>query len=475
MADALVLAIDIGTSAVRSAVVDSRGSVLSASRVERRDETAGSTFDVRRLWSDVVDSIVQLPSEHRAAIVALCIAGYVGSVFVDADGEPVGDGRGWADTSGAEVFAERAGDRLASMLHETGRVVAGGGAGAAFLDLRLTRPELAERIARVLTPKDFILVRLTGEAVTDRTSAAYTNLSAIEAHTWSPELLDLVGLTRSQLPEQQASTAVVGRVVPTVARQLGLSREVRVVAGATDGSVGAALVLRRQTDAIVDVAGSTDVLLRLVDHPRQAPARSIVNPYPLGGFSAGGPTGATGAAYAHWATLLGFAGLGDATGHLVDNLARIGPGAAGLVIDPSLSGSRFPHWQGDRRGSVRGQRADHGSAHFLLATAEGAAHIVRDAVDTLDPTRSATVILAGGAARSTALIRLRASVLGRSIEVCDEPDVTLLGAGLLALIGCEVDIEHFDAGLRRTTVHPDPAHAATYDALHEEWRCTLGF
>ena len=108
MTDALVLAIDIGTSAVRSAAVDGGGVIVASTRVTRPDASAGTRFDAERLWLDVVQSIVSLPASARARISTLAIAGHVGTVFVDADGAPVGEGRGWADSSGIELLTAAA-------------------------------------------------------------------------------------------------------------------------------------------------------------------------------------------------------------------------------------------------------------------------------------------------------------------------------------------------------------------------------
>ncbi len=475
MTDALVLAIDIGTSAVRSAAVDGGGVIVASTRVTRPDASAGTRFDAERLWLDVVQSVVSLPASARARISTLAIAGHVGTVFVDADGAPVGEGRGWADSSGIELLTAAAGDSLAELLAAAGRTTPAGGAGSALLALRRSDPAAAASVARVLTPKDFVIWRFTRAAVTDRTSAAYSGLSAIADSTWSPRMLELVGLDPAQLPEQFAADEIVGELASEVADELGLNRGVAVAAGATDGSVGAALVLRDRQGVVADVAGTTDVLVRLVASPGDAPTGAVINPYPLGGFSAGGPTGATGAAFARWAVLLGFADVADATSFLAARLEAIGPGADGLLIDPSLSGARFPHWRPERTGMVIGQREDHGREHVLLAAAEGAAHIVRDAVDALDPSGAATLVLAGGVARSPELARLRADVLGRPIEVCQQPDVSLLGAALIALRGAGADVSAFGAHERRETVHPDPARAEQYAALHATWRSSLGF
>jgi len=469
MTVALALAIDVGSSAVRCAVVDADGMVVASSRVARIDAAAGATFDVERLWRDVVRTIRDLPIVSLSAVAAVGIAGHVGTVFVDADLQPVVDGRGWGDVGGVDQLATAAGGALPRLLRVTGRAVVTGGAGAAFLDLRTHQPRAAARVTGILTPKDLIIARMTGRSATDRTSAAYTGLSAVESGTWSPQMLRLVGASNDQLPPQIRADEVVASVTASVGRELGIRADAVVVAGATDGSVGAAYVLGDREDIIADIAGTTDVLLRRTARLDAVPVGAVVNPYPLGGFGVGGPTGTTGGALARWAELLGFGDVAEAVRVIELASDRIGPGAAGLSMDPSLSGRRFPRWQPDATGAVFGQRDHHGPEHLLLAAVEGAAYVVREGVDRLDPTGTAPVVLAGGVARSRVLAQLRADVLGRPVELCPEPDVTVLGAAALAFRGIGVDMPVAQTGGGGRAV-PDPAAAAAYERLFGEWQ-----
>ncbi|MGV9800572.1 xylulokinase [Mycobacterium sp. NPDC003449] len=459
------LAVDIGSSAVRSAVIDSNGAITAVQRVDRQD-ASGVAFDPRQLWRDVRATIGGLSAGARRSIGSICIAGHVGTVFADAALEPVSAGRGWADSSGVTLLAEAAGSRLPDLLWETGRPAAAGGAGAAFLDLARDDPDVAARIAHVLTPKDYVIALLTGSRITDRTSAAYSGLSRLDG-SWSEEMLGLVGLEPDRMPIQRVATDVIGVVLPEVARELGIGRGVPVVAGGTDGTVGAALIIAERIDVVADISGTTDVLVRRIATRDEAPDGAVVNPYPFGGLSAGGPTGTTGGALAYWAQLLGFDNVASALAHVKNRLPEMIPGAGGLVIDPSISGSRFPRWRPEDTGSVLGQREEHRAEHLLLAAAEGAAYVVREGVDRLDPVRELGVVLAGGTARSQVLAQLRADVLGRDILVCSQPEITLLGAASIAFRGTEIPCDVKITG--SVALHPSAKRSATYEALFADW------
>ena len=106
---------------------------------------------------------------------------------------------------------------------------------------------------------------------------------------------------------------------------------------------------------------------------------------------------------------------------------------------------------------------------------EGAAFTVREGVDLLDPPGSGRlpVLLAGGLTRSPVATRLRADVLGRPVLVCAEPDVTLLGAAAVALVGTGAAADLDEArpllGCELRRVEPDPARARRYDELFAAW------
>ena len=470
----LVLAIDVGSSAVRAALVDPTGRVLASQRQSRPDSLSGITFDAALLWDQVKDAVTALPVDLRRSAVGLAIAGHIGTVFTDEDFEPVAHGLGWADTSGVDLLAQGLGASTSAALSTIGRAALTGGPAAAALALRQRGMGGFAQVRRILSPKDYLIGRLTGVAITDHTSAAYFGLSDVRERAWSAWLLDALDIDAALLPQQVTSTAIVGTLSSAVAASLGLPEALTVIAGGPDGSMGAAYVLAGRGNAIADVAGTTDVLVRPVASPDGAPAEAMLNPYILGGWAAGGATGMTGGALNRWAVLLGETDAASALARFGDDLATLGPGADGLIVRPTLSGSRFPRWNPTEVGLVAGQLDSHGPAHFLRAVVEGASYVVREGVDLLAPDSGVEVVLAGGAARSPLLAQLRADVLGRAVRVCAEPDVSLMGAALIAMVGsgihstAEEAANAMDEGW--TVLEPDAAAAARYDDLFGQWR-----
>jgi xylulokinase len=189
-------------------------------------------------------------------------------------------------------------------------------------------------------------------------------------------------------------------------------------------------------------------------------------------WTLGGATGMTGGAVSWWAQLLGLGTPAAMMVRLWPQMDAIGPGADGVQINPSLSGSRFPRCQPAERGSVHGLDAKHGPAHLMRAVVEAVAYVVRAGVDVLaEDEPDLSIVLAGGTARSPELSQLRADILGRDVLVCADPDVSLKGAALLALVGIGSS-DPDDPALRSPLhlVQPDRRRAKLFDELYARWR-----
>ena len=463
-----VIAVDVGTSSVRAALVDETGRIVEHVREPRPDGVSGVAFDAGLLWRQLCVVLRRLRERSEEVPEALCIAAHVGTVLVDADLRPVGLAGGWADATGVETVEALAGDDLPELLRVTGRPHLSGGVAAAAVAVRATRPQDFDRVRFALPPKDYLNARLTGAIATDFTSAAYTGVSSVADRAWSPALMGLLHLPPSMFPEQLSSVAVMGAVSVDAASRTGLPRGLPVVTGAPDGTAGACSVLRSDTGVVADISGTTDVLVRVATTPEEHVAGAVLNPYPLGTlWSQGGATGATGGAVTYWSQLLGGATGEDVV--LERALATTPPGARGLRIRTTMSGSRFPTWRPEDRGGVRGQLDRHGASDFLRAAAEGAAFTVREGVDLLADGGAVDVVLAGGAARSPQLAQLRADVLGRRVLVCEEPDVSLLGAGLLALEAVRPGSSDQVARVVTRAVLPERATASAYESFYQAW------
>lgn len=462
--DRAVVAVDVGTSAVRAALVSVDDGVVRAVRFSRTESVGGATYDAAALQHDVEGAIAALEIDGRPAAVG--IAAHIGAVAVDGDLRPVVPPGSWSDPRGIEVLAGLPEPIRRRLLAAAGRPAPAGGGLA--LAASLVGTDAEPRVASVLSPKDLLVARLTGHVGTDVVDAAYTLALDVAAARWS-DAAEALGVPRDWLPELAAPDAIVATLGDAAASRCRLAPGTPLVSGAPDGSAGIGILLGRRMDAIADVAGTTDVLGRLLVDVDDAPPGSVRNPSLLPGrWVAGGATGMTGGAVARWRTLVG----------AVDEhaIAAVPIGAHGLRVVPGMSGTRFPRWRAGDLGALVGQTSAHGAVEILRAAQEGASHAVREGVDVLDPTGTLPVVLAGGSTRSEHVVRMRASILGRTVLVASDPDVTIAGAAGLAFVGAglvaDLDEARDRLGIALRSVEPEPRDVAAYAIEHAAWRET---
>ena len=399
------------------------------------DAPGAAELDVERLWRDVC-ALIQEVAGSVATVHGIGIAAQLGMVLVDPAGEAVGRALLWADTRAHEEAEEL--DRLAG---ELGRRIGGRRITPELLAPRLIwlhrhRPELLARAARVISVKDFLVLRLTGNQLTDETHASYSGLFDVDNRRWSDELIRASGCDAKLLPRVRPATAKAGAVTAVASALTGIAPGVPVTVGASDGTVGVIGAGAVRPAVTVDVAGTTDTLLHTTAAPlRDSEGAMIVNAHAAPGlWSVGGPTGLTGGAVAWMARVLGFATEREVGAVLSDALAGVPPAAGGLLFRPALTGSRFPDWASAERGLLAGIDLAHGPLHLLRAAQEGAAFTVANALDVIRRCGCLVeeVIVVGGLASNPLALQLRADALNVRVVTLANEEASSIGAAMMA-------------------------------------------
>ena len=432
-----VLAIDVGTSAVRVSAVSPSGEALASERVAGLPAAVDGTtavLDPDVLWSGLAAPIGRLLTRSPAPI-AVGLACQVGTVLVDERLRPVLPALLWQDrraTAETDELDRRLGGLAAAV---AGRRPAPELWAARLLWVARHEPAAWARTRWVLSLKDYLVARFTGAVGTDATSASYSLLFDVRRRAWSPELAAAAGVPLDRLPVVLAADEMAGRVSTAVAKDVGLPPGLPVAVGGPDGSVAALGAGAVRAGVTVDVAGTTDVLVHVASAPLVDDSRrSVLNAYLLPGlWTVGGPTGLTGGAIPWLAGVLGFPSVEAAYAALGAAAAQLPPGADGVTFHPTLSGERFPTWDTAASGSIAGLRPGHGPAHLLRAAEEGAAFVAREGLAAVEAlgVEVGDVRVAGGVTRQPAAMQLRADAWGRPVLGVDA-EATTIGAAMLA-------------------------------------------
>ncbi len=261
------LGIDIGTSGTKTVAIDDRGKVLASSTAEH------DAFHPRPLWSEQdpedwwqatvrsVRKVVRQTQARRGDVKAIGLSGQMhGSVFLDKRGRVLRRAILWNDQRTADECDEI--ERLAGGRRRLIKMVANpamtGFTAPKILWLRNHEPKRCDKTATVRLPKAEIRRRLTGELATDVSDASGTLLLDVANRRWSRALLSKLELDANLLPRLYESEEVTGQLTRESAKQLGLTTDCRVVAGAGDcaaGAVGNGIVRRGTVSTSLGTSG----------------------------------------------------------------------------------------------------------------------------------------------------------------------------------------------------------------------------
>jgi glycerol kinase len=446
--EALVLAIDQGTTNTKALLCATDGTVLA-----RGSAGVGISFpapgwveqDAEQIWAATCAAVAEcLAAAPGGAPTAVAVSNQRESVVVWSarTGEPLGPVLGWQD---ARTTADT--EALVAAGHaETVRELTG-----LSLDPMFSAPKMRRLLDEAVTagadPADvrlgtvdaWLVHRLTGGAVfaTEAGNASRTLLLDLQSLDWHPRLLEIFGIPRSALPEVRASDEGFGVTAAGGALPAGIP--VAAVMADSHAALYAHGCTRPGTGKVTFGTGSS--VMTPCEKPDRAPAGItttlawVVDGRPT--YAREGNILASGSALDWTATTLG-APEGTSRGAFLSELAAQVPHAGGVHLVPAFAGLGAPHWDRGATGLVTGITAGTTRAHLARAALEAVAHQVADVVAAIEQGGGAWIDVLhadGGATASDLLMQLQADLLGRPVRVADVAEASALGVARLAVRG----------------------------------------
>jgi xylulokinase len=354
-----------------------------------------------------------------------------------------------------------------------------------ILWVRDNEPQLYERAAHFLLPKDFVRFRLTGEFATDVSDASGTLLFDVTHRRWSPEMLSALGIDSQILPKAFESPEITGEITREVAVLTGLSAGTPVVAGAGDqaaSAVGNGIVLPGLTSATL---GTSGVIFTYTAAPKLDPRGRIhtfCHAVP-GKWHVMGVTQGAGLSLRWFRDNFGsaeswFARQADVDPYelIIREAERVRPGSDGLLWLPYLMGERTPHLDSQARGMWFGLTAAHTRAHLIRSILEGVAFSLRDSLEIFQelgiPVEQ--IRASGGGSRSFLWRQIQADVYGKELVTLRTSEGSALGAALLAGVGAKIyaSVEESaqEAIQVKESMAPKLDNVAVYDKHYQVYR-----
>jgi len=419
------MGIDIGTTSVKTAVFDEALQEKSKTTVDYTLESKGDRveFDARSYWTIVAGEIEAV--RKKLKLDALAVDTQCETlILTDERGEPVRPAIVWLDnraTEEAEMIRKHFGNQRVYEITGQPEVTATWPA-CKLLWVKRNEPEIWARTKRIFLLEDYILYRLTGRFITEKTLQSSSLYFDIRKGGWWQEMLDYIGVDAQMLPELFDSGVLVGEY-----------QGIKVVTGAMDqvaGAIGAGIVKK----GIVSVmTGTTMVLFTPYDKIPAFDPDSIVpchynydGSYCLLSWS---PTAGMALKWLKNALCESYS-----FGELDELAEQVAPGSDGVTFLPYLCGSTMPKYNPNARGSFTGLTTEHGRGHFVRSVMESVACMLRSNLEYLN--LDATEIRAmGGGATSPLWCRIKADVTGKKLVTLKNKETACLGAAILAGVG----------------------------------------
>ncbi len=449
-----IIAHDLGTSGNKATLFDLDGNLLC------RVTCAYPTFYPKEGWVEQcpddwwravccsTKNLLEKSTASAKEVACVCFSGQMmGCLLVDADGTPLHNMMIWADTRSTE--------QELAMLREidlqkgyqiTGHRLSASYSAAKLLWIKDNEPGIYARAAKMLQAKDYIIMKLTGKAVTEFSDASGTNLLDIKKKEWSQELLDVFHINKNLLPDLYQSTDVAGGITASAAALCGLQEGTPVVIGGGDGScacVGAGVVEEGKTYSVL---GSSSWISTAKREPDFDPHMRTFNWIHLNPdlYTPCGTMQSAGYSVSWYRDVFGNQEAEKAKKegvnvyHLLDaQVEKSPPGANGVMFLPYLLGERSPHWNHTARGAFVGMGISTKKSDIVRSVLEGVGFNLRSILEILEQgmdIQEITVI--GGGAKGDVWIQILSDIWEKPLAVpSNVEEATSMGAAICGGIG----------------------------------------
>ncbi|RUM09344.1 xylulokinase [Rhizobium chutanense] len=473
----MYLGLDLGTSGVKAMLIDGDQTIVGS---------ANGSLDVSRPhsgWSEqepahwvraTEEAVAGLKAKHPkelAAVKGIGLSGQMhGATLIDASDKVLRPCILWNDTrSHVEAAALDADPRFRAL---TGNIVFPGFTAPKLAWVAKHEPDVFAKIAKVLLPKDYLRLWLTGEYISEMSDSAGTSWLDTGKRAWSSELLAATNLSEEQMPALVEGTEQAGTLRPELAAQWGISGDVVVAGGAGDNAASACGMGTVSDGAAFVSLGTSGVLFAAngsyLPKPESA-VHAFCHALPNTWHQMGVILSATDAL--NWHSGVTGKSAADLTGELGEALKA----PTGVTFLPYLSGERTPHNDAVIRGAFIGLEHESSRAVLTQAVLEGVAFAIRDNLEALRSagTGISRVTAIGGGSRSHYWLASIATALGVPVDLPADGDFgAAFGAarlGLIAATGAD-PIAVCTPPVTSGTIEPVSALSGAYEDAYKRYR-----
>ena len=423
-----LLGADIGTTSLKAAVFDTDGNLIKSTTKDYTLKVSGDFVEFPadeyvRLFLEAYEEVTKGITVSAFSIDTQCET----LIVTDGAGNPLADAIVWLDNRAAKQAEEikaRFGNKKVYEVTGQPEITATWPA-AKLLWLKQNRPEVFSKIKKVFLLEDYLIYKLTGNFVTEKTLQSSTIYFDIKNECWWDEMLKFIGVESEWLPQLKNSAEKVGEY-----------KGAAVITGAIDqiaGAIGAGVT---DKSTVSEMTGTTMVVFAPSEDVPEYNPESIVpchknydGKYCLLSWT---PTAGIALKWFknNFCESFSFKEL--------DGLAKDVPaGSAGLTFLPYLCGSTMPKYDPDAKGAFLGLTMEHTRGHAVRSILEAVACMLKSNLDYLGVSCKEVRSMGGGAS-SPLWCQIKADMTGKDIAVLENNETACLGSAILAGVGAGI-------------------------------------
>lgn len=474
----LYIGVDLGTSAVKLLLMDEKGEIRKIVSKEYPlyfPHPGWSEQNPEDWFLKTVEGIKELTAEcEKSKVAGISFGGQMhGLVALDGEDRVIrpailwNDGRTGEETDYLnEVIGK---DKLSE---HTANIAFAGFTAPKILWMKKHEPENFAKIRKVMLPKDFLAYKLSGVFCTDVSDASGMLLLDVKNRCWSKEMLDICGISEKQLPKLYESFQTVGTLRPEIAEELGLSGQVKVIAGAGDNAaaaVGTGTVGEGMCNISLGTSGTVFISSKSFGVDENNALHSFA--HADGNYHLMGCMLSAASCNKWWNEDI------LKTKDFAAEQAQITRlGENNVFYLPYLMGERSPHNNPDARAMFIGMSMDTTRADMTQAVLEGVAFALRDSLEVAKSLgiRIERTKICGGGAKSPLWKKMIANIMNLKVDVIESEEGPALGGAMLAAVGCGEypDVETIAEKLVKVvdTVEPEEELVAKYEEKYQKFK-----
>lgn len=474
----LYVGVDLGTSAVKLLLMDAQGKILNTVSKEYAlsfPHPGWSEQKPEDWYSQVMAGLKELLADaDKSQVAGISFGGQMHGLVILDDQDNVirpailwNDGRTQKQTDYLNNVIGK--DKLSQY---TANIAFAGFTAPKILWVEENEPENFKKIAKIMLPKDYIAYKLSGVHCTDVSDASGMLLFDVKNRCWSKEMMEICHVKEEQLAKIYESYEVVGTLKADVAAELGLSTDVKIVAGAGDNAA-AAVGTGTVGDAMCNISLGTSGTVFISSKEFGVDKNNALHSFAHadGSYHLMGCMLSAASCNKWWMEdILKTKNFADEQ----KGIEKLGENHVFYL--PYLMGERSPHNNPNARATFIGMTMDTTREDMTQAVLEGVAFALRDSLEVakslgikLERTK-----ICGGGAKSPLWKKMIANILGIKVDVIETEEGPGYGAAMLAAVACGeyASVEEAAAKLVKTvdTIEPDPELTAKYEKKYQQFK-----